>query len=71
MSEKIKYWWSEDRNWFCIKINDGTNQATVSLTVDEANDLMGEVMQTPYFLALQKECQEQALQMLKEANDRR
>jgi hypothetical protein len=34
--EKVKYWWSEDRKWFCILVNDGVNQATVSLTPEEA-----------------------------------
>src|SRR5258705_4380538 len=33
---KIKYWWSEDKKWFCILSDDGINQATVSLTVEEA-----------------------------------
>jgi len=36
MSEKIKYWWSEDRQFFCILVNDGAAQATVSLDRDEA-----------------------------------
>lgn len=34
---KIKYWWSEDRKWFCILSDDGINQTTVSLTVEEAS----------------------------------
>jgi hypothetical protein len=33
---KIKYWWSEDRKWFCVLVDDGVNQATVSLTPEEA-----------------------------------
>jgi hypothetical protein len=37
MSEKIKYWWSEDRKWFCILLDDGINKATVSLTPEEAS----------------------------------
>jgi hypothetical protein len=65
--EKIKYWWSEDRQWFCILVNDGTNQATVSLSVNEAESLMDEVMQTPRFLAFQKEAGERALKMLDNA----
>lgn len=66
MSEKIKYWWSEDRQWFCILVNDGTAQATVSLSIEEAEALMGEVMQTPGFLALQKQAEERAIEMLNE-----
>lgn len=34
--EKIKYWWADDRKWFCILIDDGANKATVSLTPEEA-----------------------------------
>lgn len=67
MSEKIKYWWSEDRQFFCILVNDGVNQATVSLSIKEAEALMGEVMQTPSFLELQRQAQERALEMLAEA----
>lgn len=33
---KIKYWWSEDKKWFCVLTNDGVNQSTVSLTPEEA-----------------------------------
>jgi hypothetical protein len=64
MSEKIKYWWSDDRQWFCILVNDGTAQATVSLSVEEADALMGEVMQTPRFLEFQEECFERAKQLM-------
>lgn len=39
MPEKIKSWWSEDGQWFCILVNDGVNQATVSLTAEEAKGL--------------------------------
>lgn len=67
VSEKIKYWWSEDRQWFCIRVNDGTAQATVSLTVKEAEALMGEVMQTPRFLKLQDDAYRQAIQLMDEA----
>jgi len=66
MSEKIKYWWSEDRQWFCILVNDGTSQATVSLSVEEAEALMDEVMQTPRFLEFQKECADRAIQLMNE-----
>jgi len=63
MAEKIKYWWSEDRKFFCILVNDGTTQTTVSLSVAEAESLMNEVMQTPRFLAFQKECGERAIDL--------
>ena len=63
-AEKIKYWWSEDRQWFCILVNDGTTQTTISLTVEEAEALMGEVQQTPRFLEFQKECWERGLQLM-------
>ena len=66
-ADKIKYWWSGDRKWFCILVNDGTRAATVSLTVEEAEKLMDEVMQTPRFLAFQKECADRAIQMAEEA----
>lgn len=36
---KIKYWWSDDRKWFCILVDDGNAQATVSLTPEEAGVL--------------------------------
>lgn len=62
MSEKIKYWWSEDRNWFCIRIKG----ETVSLSVEEAEDLMGEVQQTPRFLEFQKECEDHAIKLMDE-----
>lgn len=65
--EKIKYWWSEDRQWFCILVNDGVSQATVSLSVEEAEALMDEVMQTPKFLAFQKECADRAIEMVEAA----
>lgn len=67
MSEKIKYWWSEDRQFFCILVNDGTDQATVSLSIPEAEALMDQVMQTPRFLEFQKECAEHAVQMVRDA----
>lgn len=33
----LKAWWSEDKNWFCILSDDGINQTTISLTVEEAS----------------------------------
>lgn len=68
MTDKIKYWWSEDRQWFCVLVNDGTSQATVSLSVEEAEAIMGEVMQTPRFLEFQKECADHALKLLAESS---
>ena len=65
--DKIKYWWSADRQWFCIKINDGTCEATASLSVEEAEALMDEVMQTPRFLAFQKECADHAVKLVADA----
>lgn len=67
MSDKIKYWWSEDRQFFCILVNDGTSQATVSLSIEEAEALMGEVMQTPSFLNLQEEAYQRALELMEAA----
>jgi len=64
MREKLKYWWSEDRQFFCILIDDGIAKATVSLSVEEAEALMSEVMQTPSFLALQDEAFSRALEMM-------
>ena len=32
---KIKSWWSDDKKWFCILVDDGVNQSTVSLTPEE------------------------------------
>lgn len=66
VTEKIKYWWSEDRQFFCILVNDGTAKATVSLSIKEAEALMGEVMQTPGFLKLQEEAWQRARQLMDE-----
>ena len=35
--QKLKAWWSEDKKWFCILSDDGINQTTISLTVEEAS----------------------------------
>jgi DNA-binding transcriptional regulator YbjK len=64
VSEKIKYWWSEDRKFFCILANDGTSQATVSLTVEEVEEMLGEAQQTPGFLKLQEEAWQRAQQLM-------
>lgn len=63
MTDKIKYWWSEDRQWFCVRIKG----ETVSLSVDEAEALMGEVQQTPRFLEFQKECADHAIKLMNES----
>jgi hypothetical protein len=34
---KVKYWWSTDKNWFCILLDDGNQQTTISLTIEEAS----------------------------------
>jgi len=39
MTDKITAWWSDDGRWFCILANDGVNQATISLTPEEAQSL--------------------------------
>jgi hypothetical protein len=35
--QKLKAWWSEDKNWFVLLLDDGTNQTTISLSVEEAS----------------------------------
>jgi hypothetical protein len=37
--QKLKSWWSADGQWFCVLVNDGVSQATVSLTPVEAAKL--------------------------------
>ena len=39
MAEKIRAWWSDDGEWFCIETNDGVGRSTVSLTHEEASEL--------------------------------
>jgi hypothetical protein len=46
MTEKAKAWWSDDGKWFCLLVNDGVNQATVSLTPEEAVALVGACVKT-------------------------
>lgn len=53
MTEKIKTWWSEDGKWFCILVNDGVNQATISLTRREARQLAGDVRAAPFMGTLE------------------
>ena len=43
MVEKIRSWWSGDGKWFCLLVNDGVSQATVSLTREEAKGLAAEI----------------------------
>lgn len=35
--QKLKAWWSEDKNWFVLLVDDGTNQTTISLSVEDAS----------------------------------
>jgi hypothetical protein len=32
ISKELTAWWSEDKQWFCLLVDDGTSRATVSLT---------------------------------------
>lgn len=52
VTPKIKYWWSEDRQWFCLLVSDGAHQVTVSLNHDEASALADEAIMTPKWMAL-------------------
>jgi hypothetical protein len=61
---KIKYWWSEDRQWFCVLVDDGVNQATVSLTPEEADAFADEAMRTPQYLAMEAEAWENVQSLL-------
>lgn len=44
MTDKIKSWWSENGKWFCILVNDGVSQATVSLDPYEAHKFAQEIV---------------------------
>lgn len=61
----IKYWWSDDLQWFCILADDGVNQTTVSLTREQAGELAAEA--DPAFADLLGKGREQALRLLAEA----
>jgi hypothetical protein len=39
LTDKIKTWWADEGQWFCILVDDGTCQATISLTPEEAKAL--------------------------------
>jgi hypothetical protein len=58
----IKYWWSDDLQWFCILVDDGNSQTTVSLSREEAADLSMEA--DPKFADLLGKGREQALKIL-------
>jgi hypothetical protein len=62
----IKYWWSDDLQWFCILTDDGVSQTTVSLTREEAEALSAEA--DPKFADMLGKGREQALRLLKEAS---
>lgn len=64
----IKYWWSDDFQWFCILTDDGVNQTTVSLSRDEADDLSMEA--DPKFADLLEEGRKRALKLLDAARTR-
>jgi hypothetical protein len=64
----IKYWWSDDFQWFCILMDDGVNKTTVSLTREEAADLSMEA--DPSFADLLKRGRDRALALLDEARSR-
>jgi hypothetical protein len=36
----INGWWSEDGEWFCIRASDGIGQATISLRMDGARNVL-------------------------------
>lgn len=61
----IKYWWSDDLQWFCILVDDGTSQATISLNREQAGELSMEA--DPKFADLLGKGREQALRLLDEA----
>jgi hypothetical protein len=61
----IKYWWSDDLQWFCILTDDGVSQTTVSLTREQAGGLSMEA--DPSFADLLGKGRERALQLLEEA----
>jgi hypothetical protein len=64
----IKYWWSDDFQWFCVLVDDGNSQSTISLTREQAADLSMEA--DPSFADLLAEGQKRALKLLEEAHDR-
>ena len=61
----IKYWWSDDFQWFCILTDDGTGQTTVSLTREEAEALSAEA--DPKFADMLAEGRKRALKILDDA----
>ena len=63
----IKYWWSDDFQWFCIKTGDGVSRTTVSLSREEAAALAMEA--DPAFADLLTKGRQQALQLLADARD--
>lgn len=61
----IKYWWSDDLQWFCILVDDGNGKATVSLPREQAKDLSME--SDPEFADMLGKGREYALKALEEA----
>lgn len=65
---KIKYWWSDDFQWFCILADDGTCQTTVSLSREEAKELSSEA--DPQWADMLRKGREKALELLDAARTR-
>lgn len=63
----VKYWWSDDFRWFCLLVDDGVNQATVSLTPEQAQELSDEA--DPKWAELLKKGRAQALDLLEKARN--
>jgi len=61
----IKYWWSDDLQWFCILTDDGVNKTTVSLSREEALELSEE--SDPKWADMLGRGRERALRLLDEA----
>lgn len=63
----IKYWWSDDLQWFCILTDDGVNKTTVSLTREQARDLSDEA--DPRWAEMLAKGRKQALEALEAARN--
>ena len=61
----IKYWWSDDLQWFCILTDDGVSKTTVSLSREEAEALSSEA--DPKWADMLAEGRKRALKLLDEA----
>lgn len=63
----IKYWWSDDREWFRVFVDDGVNQATASLSLEQAQELSAE--SDPKWAETLKEGRRRALALLEKARN--